>query len=408
MALSCLVLEYWRYETPETISLSAELGDVENNSSNSDSTSANYSRIATPKATNDQSMSIPVTQTGRAFVPVTLAFKDLWYSVPDPSGSKASIDLLKGISGYALPGTITALMGSSGAGKTTLMDVIAGHKTAGQITGSVLLNGNPATEIAVRPATGYCEQMDIHSEASRFRDALTFSACLRQDAAVSDSEKYDCVNECLELLDLHSIADRIIRGSSTQQMKRLTIGVELAAQPSVLFLDEPTTGLDARSAKHIMDGVRKVENTGRTIVSSIHQPSAAVFSAFDSLLLLKRGGEIVFFGDLGVNASLLIEYFASIDGVAKLEEDSNPATWLLEVIGADVGNVIDDSTDFAGLFKSSAQARQLEANLDREGVTRPSPSIPALMFDKKCAASNMTQANFLIKRFFDIYWRTAS
>ncbi|KAG2884762.1 hypothetical protein PC116_g22349 [Phytophthora cactorum] len=240
MALSCLVLEYWRYETPEIISLSAELGDVENNS---DSTSANYSRIATPKATNDQSMSIPVTQTDRAFVPVTLAFKDLWYSVPDPSGSKASIDLLKGISGYALPGTITALMGSSGAGKTTLMDVIAGRKTADQITGSVLLNGNPATEIAVRPATGYCEQMDIHSEASRFRDALTFSAFLRQDAAVSDSEKYDCVNECLELLDLHSIADRIIRGSSTQQMKRLTIDVELAAQPSVLFLDEPTTNL---------------------------------------------------------------------------------------------------------------------------------------------------------------------
>ncbi|KAI9985725.1 hypothetical protein PInf_005127 [Phytophthora infestans] len=117
------------------------------------------------------------------------------YGVPagSPSESKASIDLLKGISGYALPGTITALMGSSGAGKTTLMDVIAGRKTAGKITGSILLNDHPATEIAVRRATGYCEQMDIHSEASTFREALTFSAFLRQDAAAPDSEKYDCV-----------------------------------------------------------------------------------------------------------------------------------------------------------------------------------------------------------------------
>ncbi|EEY61573.1 ATP-binding Cassette (ABC) Superfamily [Phytophthora infestans T30-4] len=180
-------------------------------------------------------------------------------------------------------------MGSSGAGKTTLMDVIAGRTTGGQTRGDILLNGYPATDLAIRRATGYCEQMDIHSEASTFREALTFGAFLRQGAEVPDAQKYDSVNECLELLDLHPIADQIIRGSSTEQMKRLTIGVQLAAQPSVLFLDEPTSGLDARSAKLIMDGVRKVADTGRTM---IHQPSAVVFSVFDSLLLLKRGGEM--------------------------------------------------------------------------------------------------------------------
>ncbi|KAG3154062.1 hypothetical protein PC128_g22456 [Phytophthora cactorum] len=276
-----------------------------------------------------------MTQAGdKSCIPVTLAFKDLWYSVPDAANSKSSIDLLKGVSGFALPGTITALMGSSGAGKTTLMDAIARRKTGGQIRGDILLNGHPATELAIRRATGYCEQMDIHSDASTFREALTFSAFLRQDADVPDSHKYDSVNECLDLLDLHPIADQIIRGSSTEQMKRLTIGVELAAQPSVLFLDEPTSGLDARSAKLIMDGVRKVANTGRTIVCTIHQPSAVVFSVFDSLLLLKRGGEMVFFGDLGEEASNLVTYFESIDGVSKLEKEYNPATWMLEVIGA--------------------------------------------------------------------------
>ncbi|KAL4167778.1 hypothetical protein KRP22_013262 [Phytophthora ramorum] len=268
------------------------------------------------------------------FVPVTVAFKDLWYTVPDPSNPKDTIDLLKGISGYALPGTITALMGSSGAGKTTLMDVIAGRKTGGKITGQILLNGHPATDLAIRRSTGYCEQMDIHSESATIREALTFSAFLRQGVDVPDSNKYDSVNECLDLLDLHPIADQIIRGSSVEQMKRLTIGVELAAQPSVLFLDEPTSGLDARSAKLIMDGVRKVADTGRTVVCTIHQPSTEVFSVFDSLLLLKRGGETVFAGELGKNASEMIAYFEGIDGVTKLEDNYNPATWMLEVIGA--------------------------------------------------------------------------
>ncbi|KAG6606657.1 pleiotropic drug resistance protein ABC superfamily [Phytophthora cinnamomi] len=347
-------------------------------------------------------------QTERNFIPVTLAFRDLWYSVPDPTHPKATIDLLKGVSGFALPGTITALMGSSGAGKTTLMDVIAGRKTGGEIRGDIMLNGHPATDLAIRRATGYCEQMDIHSDASTFREALTFSAFLRQGADIPDSQKYDSINECLELLDLHPIADQIIRGSSTEQMKRLTIGVELAAQPSVLFLDEPTSGLDARSAKLIMDGVRKVADTGRTIVCTIHQPSAMVFEVFDSLLLLKRGGEMVFFGDLGEKAVNLIKYFESIDGVGKLEKDYNPATWMLDVIGAGVGNENGPKTDFVSLFKSSEQYRQLESNMDREGVARPSPSLPPLEFKRKRAASNWVQATFLTKRWFDLYWRTPS
>ncbi|KAG4048774.1 hypothetical protein JG687_00011290 [Phytophthora cactorum] len=408
MTLSCLVLEYWRYETPETISLNVEFDLDKDTASLRD----NYALAATPKAETtpeEQHLDVSATRSAdRNFVPVTLAFKDLWYSVPDPASSKAQIDLLKGVSGFALPGTITALMGSSGAGKTTLMDVIAGRKTGGQIRGDILLNGYPATDLAIRRATGYCEQMDIHSEASTFREALTFSAFLRQGAEVPDAQKYDSVNECLDLLDLHPIADRIVRGSSTEQMKRLTIGVELAAQPSVLFLDEPTSGLDARSAKLIMDGVRKVADTGRTVVCTIHQPSAVVFSVFDSLLLLKRGGEIVFFGNLGEKASSLINYFESIDGVAKLETDYNPATWMLEVIGAGVSNGSGDKTDFVDIFKASVQARLLAVNLDREGITRPSASVPPLVFDQKRAAGNLIQAKFLIKRFFDMYWRTAS
>ncbi|OWZ19440.1 ABC transporter [Phytophthora megakarya] len=380
--------------------------DSENKGDGSD----DYGLMRTPRGTPNGSDAVLSVGPEREkhFIPVTIAFKDLWYTVPDPANPKETIDLLKGISGYALPGTITALMGSSGAGKTTLMDVIAGRKTGGKITGQILLNGHAATDLAIRRSTGYCEQMDIHSEAATIREALTFSAFLRQGADVPDSYKYDSVTECLDLLDLNPIADQIIRGSSVEQMKRLTIGVELAAQPSVLFLDEPTSGLDARSAKLIMDGVRKVANTGRTVVCTIHQPSTEVFSVFDSLLLLKRGGETVYAGELGKNACEMIAYFESISGVSRLEDNYNPATWMLEVIGAGVGNSNGDKTDFVKIFQASKHFDVLQSNLDREGVSRPSPDLPELTYGDKRAATEMTQMKLVMQRFFRMYWRTAS
>ncbi|KAG6618940.1 Pleiotropic drug resistance protein ABC Superfamily [Phytophthora cinnamomi] len=399
MILSFLALEYIRYETPENVDVSeAQVNDEA------------YALLATPKSKNGTGeviLDLPHKHE-KNFVPVTVAFQDLHYFVPNPKNPKEQLELLKGIDGYALPGSVTALMGSSGAGKTTLMDVIAGRKTGGKITGKILLNGYEATDLAIRRSTGYCEQMDIHSEAATIREALTFSSFLRQDASISDEKKIDSVNECIELLGLEDIADQIIRGSSVEQMKRLTIGVELAAQPSVIFLDEPTSGLDARSAKIIMDGVRKVADSGRTIICTIHQPSAEVFYLFDSLLLLKRGGETVFYGDLGENCRNLIDYFENIPGVAPLPVGYNPATWMLECIGAGVSNSAADNMDFVSYFKNSSYCARLQAALSKEGVTTPSPDYPELVFGKKRAASSATQMKFLVQRFYDMYWRTSS
>ncbi|TMW67508.1 hypothetical protein Poli38472_011128 [Pythium oligandrum] len=407
MALVGYVLEHVRYESPEHVTADVEEEiATSTNSRTGNSDESAYGLVETPR----EETAIPVNKATFEghFEPVTLAFKDLWYSVPDPKNPKTgTLDLLKGVSGFATPGTITALMGSSGAGKTTLMDVIAGRKTGGKSRGEILLNGHPASDLAIRRATGYCEQMDIHSEASTIREALTFSAFLRQGSDVPDSQKYDSVEECLDLLDLRPIADQIIRGSSVEQMKRLTIGVELAAQPSVLFLDEPTSGLDARSAKVIMDGVRKVADTGRTVVCTIHQPSWEVFSVFDSLLLLKRGGQTVFFGDVGEKAAEVVKYFESIEGVTPLEEGYNPATWMLEVIGAGVGNTANADTDFVAMFESSEKKALLDESLARPGMCTPAPGVAALAFKSKRAASSWTQARFLCKRFVNLYWRSA-
>ncbi|GMF34416.1 unnamed protein product [Phytophthora lilii] len=104
----------------------------------------------------------------------------------------------------------------------------------------------------------------------------------------------------------------------------------------------------------------------------------------------------------------MIAYFESIDGVTKLEDNYNPATWMLEVIGAGVGNSNGDKTDFVKIFQSSKHFDILQSNLDREGVSRPSPSMPALEYGDKRAATELTQAKFLMQRFFNMYWRTAS
>jgi len=423
MGFAVLALEYCRYESPEgAVALSNDSEDGVTTAMTKGPES--YALLETPtngsRSTGGSAAVIVDVIDARPvasnFVPVTLAFQDLWYSVPSPANPKESIDLLKGVSGFARPGTLTALMGSSGAGKTTLMDVIAGRKTGGQIKGGIFLNGYEASDLAIRRATGYCEQMDVHSDSTTIREALVFSAFLRQDSSVSASAKYDTVNEVLELLDLTSIADKMVRGSSVEQMKRLSIGVELAAQPSVLFLDEPTSGLDARSAKIVMDSVRKVANTGRTVVCTIHQPSSDVFTLFDSLLLLKRGGQMVFFGELGgADSRNLVQYFEKMPGVTPLRRGANPANWMLECIGAGVsGGAPNDhasleSDYFVEYFNASPEHATLsDALANGDSITKPSANSQQVEFAQKRAADSATQFRFVVGRFMTMYWRTPS
>jgi ABC-type multidrug transport system ATPase subunit len=122
------------------------------------------------------------------------------------------------------------------------------------------------------------------------------------------------VDELMELVELNNLKNTIvglpgITGLSTEQRKRLTIAVELVANPSIIFMDEPTSGLDARAAAIVMRTVRNTVDTGRTVVCTIHQPSIDIFEAFDELLLMKRGGQVIYSGPLGRNSCKVIEYF---------------------------------------------------------------------------------------------------
>lgn len=376
-----------------------------------DALDGGYTLALTPRGENtDCSLNISTTAT---VTPVTLSFQDLWYSVPSqstaadstPDSKGSQIDLLKGVSGYAMPGTMTALMGSSGAGKTTLLDVLAGRKSSGSVRGRILLNGELASKLAIRRCTGYCEQLDLHSDGSTIREALLFSALLRQESTVPEHEKRVVVDDCLEMLELQDISDQLIRGRSNEELKRISIGVELAARNSVLFLDEPTSGLDAQAAANVMRTVRRaVDQSQITVVCTIHQPSASVFELFDKLLLLQLGGEAVYFGDSDVD--VLRTYFGALPGAKPLPEDYNPASWILECVGAGVTRSSDQGAEFVRHFLSSQHYSTLSKALGNH-VLQKDDMVP-LNFSSKRAASSWTQMRLLIARFRMLYWRTPS
>jgi ATP-binding cassette subfamily G (WHITE) protein 2 (SNQ2) len=138
------------------------------------------------------------------------------------------------------------------------------------------------------------EQMDVHEGTATVREAMRFSAYLRQPYEVSVAQKDADVEEILELLELQPLADALVFSLGVEARKRLTIGVELASKPELLlFLDEPTSGLDGQSAWNIVRFLRKLADNGQAILCTIHQPSSLLFESFDRLLLLQKGGETV-------------------------------------------------------------------------------------------------------------------
>ena len=175
------------------------------------------------------------------------------------------------------------------------------------------------------------QQQDLHLATTTVREALNFSAILRQPKTTPRKEKLAYVEEVIKVLEMEAYADAIVgvpgEGLNVEQRKRLTIAVELAAKPALLlFLDEPTSGLDSQTAWSICTLLRKLANNGQAILCTIHQPSAILFQEFDRLLFLVSGGRTVYFGDIGHNSTTLTNYFES-NGSRACGIEENPAEW---------------------------------------------------------------------------------
>ncbi|KAL4863346.1 hypothetical protein BDV12DRAFT_206638 [Aspergillus spectabilis] len=321
--------------------------------------------------------------------------------------------ILDHVDGWIRPGTLTALMGVSGAGKTTLLDVLASRTTMGVITGNMLVDGRARDESFQRK-TGYVQQQDLHLHTSTVREALEFSALLRQPPQYSRAEKLAYVETVIDLLNMRDYADAIVGvpgvGLNVEQRKRLTIGVELAARPKLLlFLDEPTSGLDSQTSWSICNLMETLTKNGQAILCTIHQPSAMLFQRFDRLLLLAKGGKTVYFGEVGHGAGMLIDYFVR-NGGPVCPPGSNPAEHMLEVIGAAPGAQTD--IDWPAVWRNSAEYQEVRNELGKLRELANQPSVVSDPNDKSSysafAAPFSEQLVQVGRRVFQQYWRSPS
>jgi ATP-binding cassette subfamily G (WHITE) protein 2 (PDR) len=338
----------------------------------------------------------------------TFHWNDVCYDVKIKGENRRILDH---VDGWVKPGTLTALMGVSGAGKTTLLDALASRITMGVITGEMLVDGKLRDESFQRK-TGYVQQQDLHLSTTTVREALNFSALLRQPADIPDNEKLAYVDEVIKLLDMEEYADAVVgvlgEGLNVEQRKRLTIGVELAAKPPLLlFVDEPTSGLDSQTSWAILDLLEKLTNSGQAILCTIHQPSAMLFQRFDRLLFLAKGGKTVYFGDIGENSKTMTSYFER-NGAPACPPDANPAEWMLNAIGAAPGTTTE--VDWFDTWRNSQEYEAVRNELQQLKDNAPSGP-PATEDDqsfREHAASFPTQLKVVTHRVFQQYWRTPS
>ncbi|KDR82402.1 hypothetical protein GALMADRAFT_56996 [Galerina marginata CBS 339.88] len=331
-----------------------EVGEAETDVKNSDLGLESDSLTQSPGVTSKDSANDTKRGTD------VFSFTHVNYAIPTPGGH--SRQLLNDVSGYVAPGTLTALMGESGAGKTTLLNVLAGRVDVGVITGDRFINGQTLPG-DFQSQTGYCQQLDTHLPRATVREALLFSAKLRQPTSVPLIEKENYVDKCLHMCGLWVHRDAVVGSLGVEFRKRVTIGVELAAKPKLLlFLDEPTSGLDSQSAWNIVAFLRNLADHGQAILCTIHQPSAELFHIFDKLLLLKKGGQTVYFGDLGHNAETLLRYFDK-NGARPCGPDENPAEFMLDVIGA--GATASSHADWHEIWRKSAESDTLNEGIEK-------------------------------------------
>ncbi|KAK1319194.1 Pleiotropic drug resistance protein 3 [Acorus calamus] len=321
------------------------------------------------------------------FDPLTITFQEVQYYVDTPLEmreqgiTEKNLQLLRYITGTFRPGVLTALMGVSGAGKTTLMDVLSGRKTGGTIEGDIRIGGYPKVQETFARISGYCEQTDIHSPQITVEESVIYSAWLRLPPQIDPSTRAEFVNEVLETIELDGIKDALVgipgvSGLSTEQRKRLTIAVELVSNPSIIFMDEPTSGLDARAAAIVMRAIKNVVQTGRTVVCTIHQPSIDLFEAFDE----------------------------SIPGVPKIKDNYNPATWMLDVTSTSAE--IQLGIDFAQIYRESSLYQHNEEMAKQLSI--PAQNSKDLHFETRFPQNNWVQFKACLWKQHLSYWRSPS
>uniref|UniRef100_A0A3Q3DLZ7 ATP-binding cassette, sub-family G (WHITE), member 2a n=1 Tax=Hippocampus comes TaxID=109280 RepID=A0A3Q3DLZ7_HIPCM len=326
-----------------------------------------------------------------------VSFHDIHYKVTQTAGclcwrKTTTKEILIDLNGIMKPG-LNAIMGATGSGKSSFLDVLAARKDPAGLSGEVLIDGAPQPP-DFKCLSGYVVQDDVVMGTLTVRENFSFSAALRLPSSVSQAVKEQKVVQLIQELGLSRVADsrvgtQLIRGISGGERKRTNIGMELIIDPPVLFLDEPTTGLDASTANSVLTLLKRMANSGRTIILSIHQPRYSIYRLFDSLTLL-------------VNVRLLTLFNYSLRWYV-CEPHNNPADFFLDVINGDSTTIAVDGEGvvckemISALFCFTASNPTSRCRLHVE-IQKTSRSTPSRTITYNTGF--LTQFRWVLKRTF--------
>jgi ABC-type multidrug transport system ATPase subunit/ABC-type multidrug transport system permease subunit len=283
------------------------------------------------------------------FPPITLSWKNVTCKLPNGKY------VLNEVSGTAMPGTVTAIIGESGAGKTSLIDCLTFRKTVGDIQGDILMNNRPK-QLDFNRVSGYVMQDELMVESQTVRETIRFAANLRLPQMMNEEERADLTDKVIQLMGLTNVQDTIIgyecveivfcilfkkffqsgptiKGISGGEKKRVALGVELVSNPSLIFCDEPTSGLDSSNALRIVKTLHLLAHEeGKTVIFSIHQPASQLFELFDEIHVMAKG-YLLYSGP----AKQMLSYFENVGyGLQKDAHFVNPCDFVIgEVVGLD-------------------------------------------------------------------------
>ncbi|DBA02983.1 TPA: hypothetical protein N0F65_003171 [Lagenidium giganteum] len=308
----------------------------------------------------------------------TLSWSNITYTVSATKGKKKTI--LKNVTGRCAPGELVAVMGPSGSGKTTLLDILADRIRTGRVDGSIELNGKKRNIKTFRAVTSYVAQEDALLGSFTVAETLVMAAKLSLPSSITNKEIRQRVLACITEMGLESCRNTLVgtifsKGISGGQKRRLSIAIELLANPSVLLLDEPTSGLDSSSTFNVMKFIARLCTANKTVICTIHQPSSLVYNMFSHIMVL-TAGETIYFGPRG----RAIEHFAQL-GYA-CPKYLNPAEYFTTLVNADFEGHADIEK-LVQAFADSATAEEVSTLIKADRVesidtqpllpTRPSP-----------------------------------
>ncbi|XP_971735.2 ATP-binding cassette sub-family G member 1 [Tribolium castaneum] len=265
---------------------------------------------------------------------IDIEFDNVTYSVPE--GRKGRKQIVKGVCGKFKAGELTAIMGPSGAGKTSLLNILTGFQTVG-MHGVIKSTHDKEVRFGAqqyKKQSCYILQDDQLAPLFTVAEIMNMAADLKLGHSISSKRKCMLIDDILDTLGLSTAKDTRCQRLSGGQKKRLSIALELIDNPPIMFLDEPTTGLDSSSSAQCISMLKELARGGRTIICTIHQPSATLYEMFDHVYVMAEG-KCIYQGA----SQNTVTYLSSIG--FNCPQYHNPADYLLEVANGEYGNFTD-------------------------------------------------------------------